>query len=173
MRKHIILFFSALLFLYACNQDKNAKDILDEDDMANVLTNVHMVDGSLALQAGGDSLYKYGTGRYIYLFKQLHLDTAKFKRSMRYYTANPDVLIKIYDVVSKNLQTKYDSINKVVTAENAKKAAQQQKEQIKNAKLKADSINKSHGVHTPPVKTSPIKVTDPALNPALQPHKKN
>jgi hypothetical protein len=168
MRKHIILFFSALLFLFACKQDKNAKDILNEDDMARILTEVHLVDGSLAVQAGGDSLYKYGTGRYIYLFKQYHLDTGKFKRSMRYYTTHPDVLIKIYDVVSKNIQTKYDSINKFVTAENAKKLLEQQKALAKAQKLKADSVKKGLVPKKPVVK--PI---DPALNPALQTHKKN
>jgi hypothetical protein len=173
MRKHIILFFSALLFLFACNQDKTTKDILNEDDMANILTQVHLVDGSLAMQAGGDSLYKYGTGRYIYLFKQYKLDTGKFKRSMKYYSTHPDVLVRIYDVVSKNIQTKYDSINKIVTVENSKKLLLLQKEQAKAAKLKADSAKKGLVAKKPVVKPSPIKATDPALNKALQTHKKN
>ena len=48
MRKHIILFFSALLFLFACDDNKETKGIIPRDQMVNLLVDVHLVDGSLA-----------------------------------------------------------------------------------------------------------------------------
>ncbi len=142
MRKHIILFFSALLFLFACNIGNNTNGIIKEDEMVNLLTDIHIVDGTLSLQPGGDSLYKYGTGRYLLLFKQYHTDSAQFKRSMKYYSTQTDVLLEMYDQVNKNLQAKTDSLNKAIAAEAVKKAAEEKKAQEKAAKLHADSIKK-------------------------------
>ncbi len=70
MRKHIILFFSALLFLYACKGGNGNDGILKENVMTHLLADVHIVDGSLAMQIAGDSIYKNGTARYLHLFKQ-------------------------------------------------------------------------------------------------------
>jgi hypothetical protein len=150
MRKHIILFFSALLFLFACNMGNNTKGIIKEDEMVRLLTDIHIVDGSLYLQPMGDSLYKYGTGRYLLLFKQYHTDSAQFKRSMKYYTTQTDILMGMYDQVKKNLQIKIDSLNKVIAAETVKKAAEEKKARDKAAKQKADSIKKIQ-LKNPPV----------------------
>jgi hypothetical protein len=140
MRKHNILFFSALLFLLACKSVPNG--IIDRDEMVDLLTQVHIVDGSLSLQALPDSLYKYGTGKYQYLFKQYHTDSARFKRSMKYYTAHPDVLIAMYDEVNANLQIKYDSLSKITTAQAQKEQQERINAQKKTEKAIQDSLAK-------------------------------
>ena len=114
MRKYNLLFFSALLFLFACKWAKTPDGILPEDKMINVMTAIHIVDGSLYnLNAPNtDSLYKYGYGRYVMLFKRYHTDSAQFKTSLRYYTKHPDQLEAMYNQIVKNLQDKADSVNK-------------------------------------------------------------
>ena len=139
MRKHIILFFSALLFLFACKNEDSASGIIKQDEMVRLLTDVHLTDGSLAEQVGGDSLFKYGTGKYLYLFKKHHTDSAQFKKSMRYYTTHPDELARMYDSVAAKLQVKYDSLNKLTNSE-AEKA---RKAMLEADKRRADSIKKS------------------------------
>jgi hypothetical protein len=140
MRKHIILFFSALLFLFAC-KGKSTDGIIDKDEMIRLLADVHLVDGSLYDRAGLDTLYKYGTARYQYVFKKYHTDTAQFKRSMRYYTLDPEKLLVMYDAVADILQKKTDSINKikVVVKDTTKKDTSKVKKD--SAKLQSNKTN--------------------------------
>ncbi|MFD2146568.1 DUF4296 domain-containing protein [Mucilaginibacter antarcticus] len=147
MRKHIILFFSALLVLGACKYGGGNADVLGEDDMVSLLVDVHMMDGYLASQPNNDSLYRYGTGRYLYIFKQHHTDSATFKRSMKHYTMRDEVLVKIYEEVNKRLLAKNDSIVAVIAKDqkNAERQAKNaQKDQERKAKLRQDSINKRY-----------------------------
>ncbi|HEY9534987.1 MAG TPA: DUF4296 domain-containing protein [Mucilaginibacter sp.] len=139
MRKHIILFFSALLFLFACNDDKDTKGVLGRDDMVNLLVDVHLVDGSLTNQPNGDSLYLNGTGRYFYVFKQHHTDSAQFKKSVAYYVKHPDVMITMYDDVARILQAKLDSINALVAQDNEIKRKRMEKQQKQAQKARRDS----------------------------------
>lgn len=142
MRKHIILFFSALLFLFACDDDKDAKGVLGRQDMINVLVDVHLVDGSLSNQPNGDSLYRNGTGRYFYVFKQHHTDSAQFKKSMTYYTRHPDVMIAMYDDIIKILQAKSDSVNALVAKDNEVTRRRIEQQQKTSAKARQDSSAK-------------------------------
>jgi hypothetical protein len=142
MRKHIILFFSALLFLSACKSGNDASGIIDQDRMTRLLVDVHIVDGVLASQPNPDSLFVQGTGRYVYLFNQYHTDSAQFKKSMIYYTKHDEVLVKMYEQITKTLQFKNDSILALITKEQEISRKQADKAQKKIAKLKQDSIQK-------------------------------
>lgn len=112
MRKYIILFFLGSMFLIACNGNKPPAGILEHDPMVSLLTDIHIVDGrTYRLDQNQDSLYKNATGRYMLLFKQHHTDSLQFRKSLKYYSANPDVLTAIYDDVMVNLKKKTDSLN--------------------------------------------------------------
>jgi hypothetical protein len=116
MRKYIILFFSALPFLLACKTNKAPNGIIVQDKMINLMTAMHLVDGSLYdINASiPDSLYKYGKGKYVALFKRFNTDSTKFDKSLKYYTQHPDQLEIMYTKIMANLQAKNDSLNKVM-----------------------------------------------------------
>jgi hypothetical protein len=143
MRKHIILFFSALLFLFACKGSKKINGVIGEDVMIRLLADIHLVDGSLYNQAGADSLYKYGTDRYRYVFKKFHTDSAQFKKSMKYYTTQTDELLKMYDEVAKILQHKTDSLSKIRTQEAKKQREREAKLRKEAEKLQKDTTRKN------------------------------
>ena len=117
MRKHNILFFSALLFLTACTGNNVPDGIIEKDKMIDLMVDVHIVDGSLYnIDAPtADSLYKHGIDRYTKLFKRHHTDSTQFKKSVNYYTLHPEELEKMYEKITQKLQAKTDSINKVPT----------------------------------------------------------
>ncbi|HEX8019631.1 DUF4296 domain-containing protein [Mucilaginibacter sp.] len=144
MRKYITLFFSAALFLCACNGKSVPGDVLKPEAMASVLTEMHIIDGSLynVMQAP-DSLYKYGAGKYAAMFKRQHTDTAHFNRSMRYYATQPDKLLAIYDQVDIKIKSKTDSLAKVQT-EQSKAARKVDSLKNLNIKTKADSARRMH-----------------------------
>jgi len=117
MHKYIILFFSGLLLLVACK--KTPEGIIKPDEMASVLTDVHLADGSMInIPQIPDSIYKYGMGKYLEIFKKHHIDSAQFRSSYKYYTLHPDELVSIYDVVLKKLTVKSDSINALIAKNN-------------------------------------------------------
>jgi len=114
MHKYIVLFFSVTFLLSACTGNKTKEAIIKHDQMVNLLTEVHIIDGGIySIPQNPDSLYKYGTGRYIALFKKHHTDTAQFSKSLKYYTTQPLELQAIYVEVLKNLAKKTDSLTKI------------------------------------------------------------
>lgn len=113
MRKYIILFFSALAVFCSCGDNK-PDGILDEKQMADVLVDVHNVNGTMFMVPSiPDSLYKYGLGKYLLVFKKHGTDSAQFTRSYKYYTRDVEKLVAIYDEVNKGLQKRSDSLNKI------------------------------------------------------------
>jgi hypothetical protein len=122
MRKYIILFFSVLLFLSACKQG-TPDGIIDKDRMIALLTEVHIVDGTLiTIPQTPDTLYKYGKGRYLAVFAKYHTDSAQFKKSFTYYAGTKPVEFSdMYDQVLKNLQAKTDSVTKLMMKQNPAK----------------------------------------------------
>ncbi|HEY2582943.1 MAG TPA: DUF4296 domain-containing protein [Mucilaginibacter sp.] len=113
MRKYITLFFSVSLFLFACNSGKPSAEIINHDRMVNLLTDLHIVDGRMYTHLVPDSLYKYGMGMYLSLFKKYNTDSVQFRKSYKYYTTQPAELQAIYEQVLKNLKQKTDSVTKL------------------------------------------------------------
>jgi hypothetical protein len=145
MRKHIILFFSALLILSACKSGNDSSGIIKQDDMIKLLADIHLADGYLATQPNNDSLYVYGTGQYQYIFKQHQTDSAAFKRSMKYYSRHDKDMVAIYEEVTKILQKKSDSVLAAIAREQeiAKKQGEKaQKALAQKEKLKQDSVKR-------------------------------
>src|SRR6202000_2705564 len=114
MHRYKILFFSLSVFLCSCGGKTIPKDIIQPDEMGGLLTQVHIADGAMynIIQLP-DSLYKYGTDRYLKIFKQFHTDSVQFRKSMKYYCSNPEMLSDMYDKVVDVLKQKSDSLNKV------------------------------------------------------------
>ncbi|MGZ3752375.1 MAG: DUF4296 domain-containing protein, partial [Mucilaginibacter sp.] len=76
MHKYNKLFFSVLIFLAACKGSGTPGGIIKQDQMTGLLTEIHIADGSMynVIQVP-DSLYKYGTARYLAIFKKYHTDS--------------------------------------------------------------------------------------------------
>jgi len=145
MHKYNKLFFSVLIFLAACSSNKTPDGIIPQAKMTNLLTDIHIVDGSMYnIMQLPDSLYKYGTDKYLMVFRKYHTDSVQFKKSFQYYASNPEKLQAIYDQITINIKTKSDSVNKLnldkINQENKRrtdslnklpKQAQQQSQQVK------------------------------------------
>ena len=139
MHKYIALFFSVLLFLTACRGNITSGNVISPKQMTSLLTDLHIIDGRLyALNQNQDTLYKYGTAKYLSLFKKYGVDSSQFRNSMRYYSRQPAEMLAIYDDVLKNLKQKTDSLNTLQAKINL---VTDSAFKIKNARL-LDSIKK-------------------------------
>jgi hypothetical protein len=161
MRKYIILFFLVFPFLFACNSGGGSDDVLPEDQMVSVLTAVHMADGRLvSLSQAPDTLYKYGTARYLAVFQQFHTDSAQFRKSYQYYSTQPDKFVAIYDKVLKTLQAKTDSLNKLLAKQNIMRPKQP-------VRPNAITSGKNYGVGIQPQVPAPTQGGG-AITPAMR-----
>jgi hypothetical protein len=116
MHKYIILFFSVLLILTACNTDKVPQGVIDKPQMISLLTDMHIIDGTLYnVPQDRDSLYKYGHAKYIALFKRHKTNDKVFRKSFEYYTTQPELIQDMYTQIEANIKAKTDSITKVGT----------------------------------------------------------
>lgn len=164
MHKYNKLFFSVLLFLAACASNPVPKGIIKEDQMISLLTDIHIVDGSMyTVMQQPDSLYKHGTGRYLAVFNKYHTDSVEFKKSFKYYCSNPETLQTMYEQITATLKLKTDSINKLY----------QQKSAADNKRFQ-DSISKlpkqAPGVVLP---AKPLPPSPPKRYPRMHPPKRN
>lgn len=159
MHKYNKLFFLVLIFLVACKGTNTPDGIIKKEQMTNLLTEIHIVDGSLYnVMQMPDTLYKYGTGKYLAVFKKYHTDSVQFRKSFKYYSSNPDILQSIYEQITKNIKQKSDSLNKV-----------NQKQTEKDNKRGTDSLNKlPKKAPTQPV--APAQPVTPGTRRNFNPH---
>jgi len=138
MRFYIVLFFCLGCFFMSCSVSSDApKPLLTMPQTAQVLTDIHIVNGSLYNVANQpDSILKHGMGLYLDVFKINHTDSATFRKSLQYYSLHPDVLVVIYEGVTRRLNKKLDSLKKIKAHIEAVKR--------KDPHFKADSIKAKH-----------------------------
>lgn len=155
MRFYLILFFCVALVITSCKNDKNIPaDVIPEHEMAELLTDIHIIDGSLYdVPQIPDTLSKHGLGMYINVFRIHHVDTTLFNKSLKFYSTRPDLINEIYTGITKRLQKKIDSLQKIKPKEKpdtAKKVTGGNKaDSLKKAaeKRKTDSLEKVKAQH--------------------------
>ena len=92
---------SLLLVLASCSN--RPKGVLNQEDMANILTDMHKLDGALVergIMFSNDSTkMKY----YNFVFAKYSISKANFDSSLVWYTKNPQEFNNIYNKVLLNL----------------------------------------------------------------------
>ena len=141
MRKYIILVFFSIVFFIVPVMAGFQRALLPPDQMTTVLYDVyHLTDGRLsALQQFPDTLYKYGTARYLAVFKKFDTDSAQFRKSYLYYTCTqPDQLLAMNVKILEELKPKpQDSLRKLLI--------KQQKQERQKAAGTVSSLHTSSG----------------------------
>ncbi len=113
MQKYISLFFLGLICLTACERNSVPKDIIQEQQMISLLTDIHLTDGAIySAPQVPDSLYKYGRAKYDAVFKKHHTTDAEFKKSLKYYSVHPEQVQDMYNKIDAVIKAKIDSTNK-------------------------------------------------------------
>jgi Domain of unknown function (DUF4296) len=135
MRWRIILL---IMGLAACSSEEKPENLIDEGTMANIMTDVHMIEAqinNMRLQHQDSSVYVYQKLK-VKMLKKYKVDTAVFNTSFKYYILNPDKMKPIYAEVKKKLE---DIKKKTMEASKAKTSA---KSPVKSSASIIDSLKK-------------------------------
>ena len=79
-------------------------DIIQPDKMADVLYNIHLVDGYIGTIPGQDSARRVSASFYKGVYQKFDIDSLSYTRSMNYYYDHPDVLSAMYTKITERLK---------------------------------------------------------------------
>ena len=95
-----------MIGLAACSSDEKPKNLLDQDRMVNIMTDIHLIEAEINnfhLQHQDSSVFIYQKLK-VKMLKKYNTDTAVFNASFKYYILNPDKMKPIYVEVKKKLE---------------------------------------------------------------------
>ncbi len=95
---------------------KEPENLIDEDKMVKVLTDVHLAEAKiskLGLRTSDSSTIVYKRLERD-IFRKWAVDTAAYTQSYIYYSSDPEKLTRIYEQVTKNLQQPTKPIKKPI-----------------------------------------------------------
>ena len=158
--------FLLTFLLTACGSDDKPKNLIPEDKMAKVLSEIHILEAqinNLHFQHEDSSVFVYQKKRFE-LMKTFKLDTATFRVSLRYYLLNPDKMKGIYTEVKKNLEAKKKVIEAKKKSEDVKRKLEDKKilkdeKQGKNPKKVMSDSSKKNLI---PLNKFKLKLSDKA-----------
>ena len=129
MRRLLVLFF-LLNFFAACNWKSAPDGVIAEDRMVNLLVDMHLADAYTATLVDTPQIIS----AYKSVYKTNETDSLTFRKSLEYYTRDPQQLQDIYARVNEKLATMQKSAQKI--------EQKRLKEQQKREKKFADSLKK-------------------------------
>lgn len=107
LTKKIFLLLGIILVIIACSDEPKAPaDVIDEETMSEILAEIHLIEakaGRLSFQAYDSTKVAYNELERRVLLKY-KTDTARYKASYKFYVANPESMVKIYDETLKILE---------------------------------------------------------------------
>jgi Domain of unknown function (DUF4296) len=137
MRWRIILL---IVGLAACSSDEKPKNLIDESTMANIMTDIHILEAQInnsRLQHQDSAVYVYQKMK-VKMLKKYNTDTAVFNASFKYYILNPDKMKPVYVEVKKKLE----DIKKKTTAASRVKTPTKSPANITDSLRKIQSLPK-------------------------------
>jgi hypothetical protein len=102
--------------LQACSavDDTKPENLLPEETMVNVLTDIHLTEA----RVGQMGLRSIDSSNIVYnrlekqIFRKYKLDTAQYNASYRYYSTHPREMEAVYKEITGRLQKNLDSARK-------------------------------------------------------------
>lgn len=109
-----LLFAVSFGWIFSCSSDeKPPQDILGQEKMASILTDIHIAEarvGRLQLRSSDSSLMVYNELKED-IWKKQKVDTLVYKKSYDYYMTHPNQMSQIYEKVKKQIEEKEKTKN--------------------------------------------------------------
>jgi hypothetical protein len=109
MRIYRIILSLAICFAACSKKEVEVpKDILSQEVMISVLSDMHYAEAMLQLKNLGqnDSTKRIATGYYKLVLEKHHLRQDQFQKSFNFYLSQPETMTAMYDSIITRLSTK-------------------------------------------------------------------
>jgi hypothetical protein len=100
--KCLIRLFFILIFFTGCIFNTTPKGIIHKSEMISLLTDIHLVD-AYAGMLGQDTVKQPAANLYNSVFIKHHTDSVQFRKSLEYYSREPQKFSDMYQKVQENL----------------------------------------------------------------------
>ncbi|AFD07080.1 hypothetical protein D3C87_1705000 [compost metagenome] len=110
----ICLFSSFILsvLVVGCKNDSRPSDVIPEEKMKNILTDLHLIESRSYRIPKDDSAKRVTKASYEFVFKKYGIDTAALSRSMKYYLNNPEIMDVMYEQMIDSLSKRQSELSK-------------------------------------------------------------
>lgn len=115
------------------------KNIIQPEEMAKVLHDIHMADSRLGMVTRPDSVKIIAAGYYQGIYQKYGIDSALYTKSLNYYYGDPKALNDIYIKVTGQLTKEKDAILKADSIVNANEMAKIRIKAARDSTRTADS----------------------------------
>ncbi|MFA4869923.1 MAG: DUF4296 domain-containing protein [Pedobacter sp.] len=133
------LYIAMILFSVSGCKPGVPGDIIQPDEMAKVLQDIHIADSYLGMTSRSDSVKIKAAEYYKGIYKKYDIDSALYHKSMDYYYKQPKVLNDIYVKVTAELTKEKDGIIKADSIIQAKEIAKVRMKFVRDSTRTADS----------------------------------
>lgn len=138
MRK--ILYSIVVIFSVSGCKPGIPKDIIQPDEMAMVLHDIHLADAVVNNVGRPDSAKMIAAAYYKGIYKKYNIDSALYSRSMAYYYDDPKALSAIYGKVTGELTKEKNVIEKADSLLNVNEVLKIRRKALQDSTRKADSL---------------------------------
>ena len=109
--KNLTCCLLCILFFISCQEEK---PLIDQQQMANILTDLHMAETYAQLiptDKGGFMTKNQDTLEILYshIYKKYDLDTASFNKALNWYKERPKLFDKVYEKTLAELSIRKDT----------------------------------------------------------------
>ena len=123
-------------------------DIIQPDEMALVMHDIHLADAYLQTIYVPDSAKKTASSFYGGIYEKYEIDSALYQKSLDYYLVNPRIMNGIYEKVTEELAKEKKVIARIDSIEYAKELKIRLKKRKADSIKLADSLKKKVSVKT-------------------------
>ena len=109
--KALKLLLLILPLLFACEQGKVPKDIIDQKKMILIMADLHTMDGYMSTIIYNDTIRKNNMNLYATIYKTYNTTPELYEKSLKYYSLKPAVLDTMYNSVQAILDEKEHKLN--------------------------------------------------------------
>ena len=107
---------SLCFLLVSCGEKKDipstevaipTDSLISSEKMIHILADVHMIEAALLLERNESIESKDKPGLYYRgIFNKYHISQSRYDENLRYYRQNPAIMVKMYDRVIDELETR-------------------------------------------------------------------
>lgn len=110
--KRFYLIILCCFFLSSCTDNNLPKDLIEEQKMIHIMSELHIIDGYMSSLTYTDSIRINGKNFYNTVYKNNGITKSQYENSLKHYSMDPVKLDSMYSDVQKILTAKEKKLNK-------------------------------------------------------------